>query len=797
MNKILFYLTFICITLLGIKPIKTYANTINISPVEEINKYTNTSLASLFLIRYSGSYNLDLLNRKEFALNFSISEPKTTRDLEISYSFEDTSFGSIKNNNGVTFSAPEKIFPGDHSIIITPNKIGSSALIITLTDALTGDSQTRVIKTISRQTNFFLKGQDIVYLKLGDNFTDEGFTAIDAIAGDVTDQVIIDDSALDTNTPGEYIITYELNVNGSKLFLNRVINVSNIDAPIEDLDFGGDYFTYTVSGGYNYIDFPFDVYPINASGEGITVSVANSLDGLLQNINISVDPFNSNITRRTGQLSFEVFDSGEFEFIITTPSGLIKKILIYVDVIPLINSIVLSTPISQIKIGEILEYSLSVNPIEAESSVFYTISEEGIISFNSFSKKITGLKPGKTIITAHSGSGVSDSFEIEVLNQQSPDAVTSITLSPITVNLKTKRSTTLSTTISPNTALDKNVTWKSNNINIARVDDTGKITGVSAGTATITATSVSHPNIKGTTTVNVTLLEPTSVNVTPSSGTLNIGEFLLLTGEVIPRDTGFNSLRYSSSNTSIATVNGAGRVDALAAGTATITVASAYKPSVNTKVQITVINPNVKPTSVKIAPVSSADRLIPYGGSLQLNASVFPDNATNKKIVWRSRDEKTATVSANGLITPVRQSEVGIIAFSEEDNTIRDEIKVRVYAFPSVLDNTDGDFYSKPNETITINVTGQSQFGFGGKVIVETSVNRFASVKDTKTFNYTGGQAISGSFTYKLPANGFSTFRARIVPNGTQHNDNAQVKITGGSKTHTKNLSSTGKTAFP
>ena len=969
MNKILFYLTFICITLLGIK---TYANTINISPVEEIKKDSNTSLASLFLIRYSGPYNLDLLNRKEFALNFSINEPRTTRDLEISYNFEDTSFGSIKNNNGTTLSAPEKIYPGDHSIILTPNKIGSSALIITLTDALTGDSQTRVIKTISRQTNFFLKGQDMVYLKLGDGFTDEGFTAIDAIVGDVTDQVIIDDSSLDTNTPGEYIITYELNINGSILFLNRVVNVSNIDAPIEDLDFGNEYLSYydTSPYGITYIDIPFDVYPINASDQGIEVTGTSFNGDIISNIDININALNSRNNKRSGNLSFTVFNTDNYSITITTPSGIVKnlEISVNIDSDPIVNSITFNIQKTQIKIGEIVDFTVTTDPAGEESSITnFRYSGKNIVDFNFNTKTITGIKPGKTVYELSSGFQVSNSIEIEVLDEIDPEAVTSITPSSNVVDVYVNRSVNLTATVEPSMAANKNVNWVSYSGNIS-IDDTGKTTGLRPGIAKVFVRSESHPHIFSEITVNVSYItlesisatpnsanikagdvldintaflpvdsnpggyewssdntsvatvnnagqieaiaegaakinvsskffpdiktqvsinvvkKPEFINVIPSSGRLNIGESLVITPEAFPADSFAGGYDWVSSNPAIASVNSSGRINANAAGKVTVFVASKFFPDVETQIPITVLgkkpefinvipstanlnvgdfivitpesfpadsnsggyhwvsdNPatasvnssgrinanaagntfifvsskdfpdiktripvtvmpaliNVKPTSVKIAPVNSADRLIPYGGSLQLNASVFPDNATNKKIIWRSRDEKTAKVNANGLVTPVRQSEVGIIAFSEEDNTIRDEIKVRVYAFPSVLENIDGDFYSKPNETISINVTGQSQYGFGGKVIVETSVDRFNSVKDTKTFNYLGGQAISGSFTYKLPANGFSTFRARIVPNAAQHNDNAQIKITGGSKTHTKNLSSTGKTAFP
>ncbi len=753
---------------------------------------SESAISPLFLLSLN-TFNINALNKNDHTIDFKILEPQTTRDLSISYRFVDTSFGTIKDSGGAVINSPQSITAGDYQIIINTNGSGSSALVIELTDLLTGYIQEKVIKVASRQTNFFLKGSEKVYLKAGDDFVDPGFIANDAVLGDISGQVVIDNGIFDKDTPGEYAITYKLDINGETLFLNRTLNVSNGDAPVEQIDL----FVFSIDP--NFVEIEVRLSPINANHDDVTVELIDS-SGFSTDITsfYTATPFTGQATQRASYIHLPGLLPDLYNIIVTSDSGISEVVTVQIN--EPINSITFSNTKSQIKIGESFEYVITTDPPGLEGQLFYRIDgDNNIIRFNSFTKKITGLAPGKITLIAESGNGVLDSFELEVLDEISPDAVQSIVLSPDVVNIKTNRETILSATVSPQTAVDKSLTWKSSNINVARVDDTGKISGVGVGTATMTATSVSNPNITATATVNVTLLEPTSVTVTPTSSTLNVGEFVILTGTVNPTDTGFNSLNYSSSNSNIAKVNSAGRVDALAAGTATITVSNAYKPSINTTVQITInsSSSNISPTSVKITPISSSDKLLPYGSTLQLNATLLPDNATNKTIVWRSRDESTAKVNANGLVTPVRQSEVGILAISEEDNTIRDEIMIRVYAYPAVLEDSDGDYYSKPNETITISVSGQSQIGQGGNVIVETSVDRFNNIKDTKTFPYNGLESISGSFTYQLPANGFSTFRARIEPNSSIHNDNVEIKITGGDKTYTKTLSTTGTTSFP
>jgi len=81
--------------------------------------------------------------------------------------------------------------------------------------------------------------------------------------------------------------------------------------------------------------------------------------------------------------------------------------------------------------------------------------------------------------------------------------VTGITLNNSTASVARGNNFTLTATVSPSNANDKKVTWKSSNSSVASVDSSGKVTGLSAGTATITATS-SDGGFKASCTVTVT-----------------------------------------------------------------------------------------------------------------------------------------------------------------------------------------------------------------------------------------------------------------------------------------------------
>src|SRR5699024_5226513 len=66
--------------------------------------------------------------------------------------------------------------------------------------------------------------------------------------------------------------------------------------------------------------------------------------------------------------------------------------------------------------------------------------------------------------------------------------VTGVTLNTETLELFTGGSATLTATVEPSDAANQNVTWQSDNANVATVEG-GTVTAVSAGTATITVTT--------------------------------------------------------------------------------------------------------------------------------------------------------------------------------------------------------------------------------------------------------------------------------------------------------------------
>ncbi len=120
-----------------------------------------------------------------------------------------------------------------------------------------------------------------------------------------------------------------------------------------------------------------------------------------------------------------------------------------------------------------------------------------------------------------------------------------------------------------------NVTWSTSNSNVATVSTSGLVTGVVAGTATITAAS---GTVSASTTVTVVVANLVSIAVNPTNASITKGASQSFTATGTLKDGSTvditNSVTWKSSNGAVATIDNTGRATALAAGTTNITATS-------------------------------------------------------------------------------------------------------------------------------------------------------------------------------------------------------------------------------
>ncbi|MGL6206995.1 MAG: Ig-like domain-containing protein, partial [Lactobacillus panisapium] len=176
----------------------------------------------------------------------------------------------------------------------------------------------------------------------------------------------------------------------------------------------------------------------------------------------------------------------------------------------------------------------------------------------------------------------------------------------------------------------------------------GVVTGVTAGSATITAKATNGVTGTKTITVNAATVAVTGVNITGAS-TVNAGSSVTYTANISPTNATDKSITWSSSATSVAAISSSGVVTGVKSGTATIT-AKASNGVIGTKT----IKVNATTVSVTGVSINASSTSLYTGNTLTLSATVTPTNATDKSITWSSSNTTVATVSSSGIVTGIK-----------------------------------------------------------------------------------------------------------------------------------------------
>ena len=235
--------------------------------------------------------------------------------------------------------------------------------------------------------------------------------------------------------------------------------------------------------------------------------------------------------------------------------------------------------------------------------------------------------------------------------------VTSVTVSPESINMVIGDTERLTLTILPENASVKSGTWASSDEAVATVSQDGTVTAVAEGTAVITVTAGSK-----SATCNVTVtaerIEIESIEISPAEVTLTqIGETAQLTVKIMPEDATYTDMTWTSSDESIATVTQEGLVTAVAEGNATLTVSVG---EISATCSVTVADESIKVESIEISPAEVT--LTQIGETAQLTAQVMPEDATYTEITWTTSDEGIVTITEEGLLTAIAAGNATVTA---------------------------------------------------------------------------------------------------------------------------------------
>ena len=278
-------------------------------------------------------------------------------------------------------------------------------------------------------------------------------------------------------------------------------------------------------------------------------------------------------------------------------------------------------------------------------------------------------------------------------------SVTGVTLNKTSTSLYVGDTETLTATVEPSDATNKNVTWNTSDTSVATVNN-GVVTAVSAGTATITVTTADG-GFTDTCTVTVTAR---TYNISAAPGRLDFGsanvgyETAPAAQTVTITNTGNQSVTLyqpTAENYEIGTLTNTTLTPGAAAtftvqpktglgvGTyrETITVSGSNGASASLTASFTV---NAIPvTSVTLSQTQASLYCNRTPNTITLTATVAPDNATNQAVTWTSSDSTVATVDQNGVVTAVAPGTAVITAAAADGSGASASCTVTVSRYSS------------------------------------------------------------------------------------------------------------------
>lgn len=331
--------------------------------------------------------------------------------------------------------------------------------------------------------------------------------------------------------------------------------------------------------------------------------------------------------------------------VITAQAGACKATCDVVVTVP-VQSVSIQPDQITLEEEETAHLEAIVLPADAtDKSVSWSSSDPSVATISG-SGLLSALKAGTTTITVNA-SGKTATCAVTVKVKTIP--VTSISLDITSIVMDKGASATLTATVFPNDATDKTVTWTSSVPEVATVDENGVVYAVRGGKTVITAQAGDKT---ATCDVKVSVpIEDFTLNYT--SYTLERGEQFTLVPIVTPEDADVETINWSTSDYSVATVDLSGNVQGQKSGTATIT---ARAGSVTRTCKVTVYVPV---TSITL---DKTEVTIQEGRTLTLHATVNPTDATDKTVTWSSSDPAVAAVDQTGKISALKPGSVVITA---------------------------------------------------------------------------------------------------------------------------------------
>jgi uncharacterized protein YjdB len=283
---------------------------------------------------------------------------------------------------------------------------------------------------------------------------------------------------------------------------------------------------------------------------------------------------------------------------------------------------------------------------------------DGVVTTKKFSTDSTKY-PATVTITATAGSHTSSC----VITLKYPTQLTELNLNKTSASMSVGDTMTLTATTKPSTATNTTLKWTSSDTSVATVDSSGKVTGLAAGNTTIVVSATDGSGLSASCNISVSTVNVLIVSLSSTSLSLVQGNSAALTATVYPSNATIQTIKWTSSNTRVATVDSSGNVTAKNVTGYAIITASATDGSGKFAECVVISKAKVAVTGITLNYGTSLDLLL--GDATYLKATILPSTATNTDVTWTSSNTSVATIGSDGLLTSVALGETTITATAD------------------------------------------------------------------------------------------------------------------------------------
>lgn len=284
----------------------------------------------------------------------------------------------------------------------------------------------------------------------------------------------------------------------------------------------------------------------------------------------------------------------------------------------------------------------------SKTTVIWSSDNTAVVTVD-YNGMLTGISDGTATITATTpDESYSASCKVTVSS-----VLTNIAFENASLTLEKGSEITLTPVLTPANVTDVTLIWMSGDPKVAVVEN-GVVTAVGNGTTSIYV-SDNENKLTAVCTVTVeTTVTGLKLNVEAFTIQMNKGDSRKLIAEITPADSSNQNLTWVSSNPDVVEVEADGTITAKSGGAANITVTT--DNGISDTCNIVVNSP------VEGITLDRTEVVIGVGETLQLIATIIPEDASQQDVSWGCSDLSVVTVDNTGALLGMKTGTVEVTA---------------------------------------------------------------------------------------------------------------------------------------